>query len=103
MQPPLSAAMVQRQPLSSVSWFIPKLWPSSCAKVTAAPRGLSEWSSKKTQEHRCRGHVSLALFPSPLSSQMFMFPQHLTESAPLEGTDMEPATSFKLKKRFDGF
>lgn len=47
MQPPFSAAILQLQPLSSVSWFIPKLWPSSCAKVTAAPRGLSEWSSKR--------------------------------------------------------
>lgn len=51
MQPPLSAATLQPQPRSSVSWFIPKLWPSSCARVTAAPRGLSEWSSKQTQEH----------------------------------------------------
>lgn len=51
IQPPLLAATLQPQPLSSVSWFIPKLWPSSCARVTAAPRGLSEWSSKQTQEH----------------------------------------------------
>lgn len=51
MHPPLSAAVLQLQPLSRVSWFIPKLWPSSCARVTAAPRGLSEWSSKKTQGH----------------------------------------------------
>lgn len=52
MQPPLWAAARQLQPRSRVSWFIPKLWPSSCARVTAAPRGLSEWSSEKKQEHR---------------------------------------------------
>lgn len=103
MQPPLPAAMVQWQPLSSVSWFIPKLWPSSCARVTAAPRGLSEWSSKKTQGHRCRGHVSLALLPSPLPSPILTSPQHLTESVPLEGRETEPIISFKLEKRFDGF
>lgn len=91
MQPPLSAAILQLQPLSSVSWFIPKLWPSSCARVTAAPRGLSEWSSKKTQEHRRIGHISLALFPSSPSSHTFTFPPHLTESIPLEqGTSIKP-------------
>lgn len=65
MQPPLSAAILQLQPLSRVSWFIPKLWPSSCARVTAAPRGLSEWSSKKTQKHTCIVHISLAYLPVP--------------------------------------
>lgn len=44
MQPPRSAVTLQPQPLSGVSWFIPKLCPSSWARVTAAPRGLSEWS-----------------------------------------------------------
>lgn len=44
MQPPLSAVTLHPHPLSGVSWFIPKLCPSSCANVTAAPRGLSEWS-----------------------------------------------------------
>lgn len=47
MQPPLSVDALQLQPLSSVSWFIPKLCPSSWASVTAAPRGFSEWSFKK--------------------------------------------------------
>lgn len=47
MQPPLSVDALQLQPLSNVSWFIPKLWPSSWARVTAAPRGFSEWSLKK--------------------------------------------------------
>lgn len=46
MQPPLSAVTLHPHPRSGVSWFIPKLCPSSWAKVTAAPRGLSEWSWK---------------------------------------------------------
>lgn len=74
MQPPLSAAILQLQPLSRVSWFIPKLWPSSCAKVTAAPRGLSEWSSKETQEHRLTVHICLAL--SPPSSHSLAVSHH---------------------------
>lgn len=49
MQPPRSAVTLQPQPLSGVSWFIPKLCPSSWARVTAAPRGLSEWSCKWTK------------------------------------------------------
>lgn len=51
MQPPRSAVTLQPQPLSGVSWFIPKLCPSSWARVTAAPRGLSEWSCKHTGEN----------------------------------------------------
>lgn len=42
MQPPRSAVTRQPHPRSGVSWFMPKLWPSSWASVTAAPRGLSE-------------------------------------------------------------
>lgn len=44
MQPPRSTVILQPQPRSGVSWFMPKLCPSSCAKVTAAPSGFSEWS-----------------------------------------------------------
>lgn len=44
MQPPRSTVILQPQPRSGVSWFMPKLCPSSCANVTAAPRGFSEWS-----------------------------------------------------------
>lgn len=89
MQPPVSAAVLQLQPLSRVSWFIPKLWPSSCARVTAAPRGLSEWSSKKTQEHRLTAHISPACFPVPLLPGGH-FSQHFAGSMSLEGTHREP-------------
>lgn len=68
MQPPLSAAVLHLQPRSRVSWFIPKLWPSSCARVTAAPRGLSEWSSKKYK--RPSSHLLLLICLLPWQSQL---------------------------------
>lgn len=51
MQPPRSTVILQPQPRSGVSWFMPKLCPSSCAKVTAAPSGFSEWSCEGGGEH----------------------------------------------------
>lgn len=55
MQPPRSTVILQPHPRSGVSWFMPKLCPSSCANVTAAPSGFSEWSfggkQKGTLEH----------------------------------------------------
>ena len=51
MQPPRSTVILQPHPRSGVSWFIPKLCPSSWARVTAAPRGFSEWSWENP-EHR---------------------------------------------------
>lgn len=61
MQPPRSAVTLQPQPLSGVSWFIPKLCPSSWARVTAAPRGLSEWSCHKWTRMRSLRQACLSL------------------------------------------
>ena len=60
MQPPRSTVILQPQPRSGVSWFIPKLCPSSCAKVTAAPSGFSEWSCdrEKKENPRTSEHIN---------------------------------------------
>ncbi|TNN50341.1 hypothetical protein EYF80_039469 [Liparis tanakae] len=64
MQPPRSTVILQPQPRSGVSWFIPKLCPSSWAKVTAAPRGFSEWSCNGETGHVRHGFSCQSITPA---------------------------------------
>lgn len=44
MQPPRRGSFWHWQLRSAVSWFMPRLWPSSCATVDATPSTLTRWS-----------------------------------------------------------
>lgn len=73
MQPPRSAVTLQPQPLSGVSWFIPKLCPSSWARVTAAPRGLSEWSyNNNNNNNKIISYVGKIVLP-PVFTEVTRF------------------------------
>lgn len=71
MQPPRSTVTLQPHPLSGVSWFIPKLCPSSWARVTAAPSGLSEWSCKNKYKTTTINHAEIHL--SPIKTSLLLF------------------------------
>lgn len=74
MQPPRSTVILQPHPRSGVSWFMPKLCPSSCANVTAAPSGFSEWSFGGKQEGTLE-HVNLSNICEPLFTHCENKPQ----------------------------
>lgn len=80
MQPPRSTVTLQPHPRSGVSWFIPKLCPSSWARVTAAPRGLSEWSCKRDQSQNVPSYLISPQTSLPRDSELSLYFQARHES-----------------------
>lgn len=59
MQPPRRRSFWHWQRRSAVSWFMPRLWPSSCATVDATPSTLTRWSYHTKQGWRvCSSAIS---------------------------------------------